>query len=157
MTRRSASGSGKRFSEPYLKRRMQELASPTTRSLSEPLSGWVLKRLRLDGRPFWFEGHEYLRTIYDDTAPHVVLSKAAQVGGTTWAILKSIHACLTDLNVIYFFPTRTDVLDFSRSRVTPLLDENPFLQRLMTDTDTVGLKRIGTLISTCAACSRPWE
>jgi phage terminase large subunit GpA-like protein len=50
---------------------------------------------------------------------------------------------LTDLNVIYFFPTRTDVLDFSRSRVTPLLDENPFLQRLMTDTDTVGLKRIG--------------
>jgi hypothetical protein len=72
-----------------------------------------------------------------------VLSKAAQIGGTTWAILRSIHACLTGLNVIYFFPTRTDVLEFSKSRVSPLLAENPFLLRLMTDTDTAGLKRIG--------------
>jgi hypothetical protein len=72
-----------------------------------------------------------------------VLSKAAQIGGTTWAILRSIHACLTGLNVIYFFPTRTDVLEFSKSRVGPFLAENPFLMRLMTDTDTAGLKRIG--------------
>ncbi len=72
-----------------------------------------------------------------------MLSKAAQIGGTTWAILRSVHACLTGLNVIYFFPTRTDVLEFSKSRVGPLLAENPFLSRLMTDTDTAGLKRIG--------------
>jgi hypothetical protein len=44
---------------------------------------------------------------------------------------------------MYFFPTRTDVLDFSRSRVSPLLGENPFLAKLMADTDTVGLKKIG--------------
>jgi hypothetical protein len=44
---------------------------------------------------------------------------------------------------MYFFPTRTDALDLSRSRVTPLLQENPFLSRLMKDTDTAGLKRIG--------------
>lgn len=93
--------------------------------------------------PFSFSGHEYLRAIYDDTAPHVVLSKAAQIGGTTWAILRSIHACLTGLNVIYFFPTRTDVIEFSKSRVGPLLAANPHLSRLMTDTDTAGLKRIG--------------
>ncbi len=73
----------------------------------------------------------------------MVLSKAAQIGGTTWAILRSLHACLTGLNVIYFFPTRTDVLEFSKSRVGPLLGENAFLARLMTDTDTAGLKRIG--------------
>jgi len=68
--------------------------------------------------------------------------KAAQIGGTTWSILRSIHACLSGLNVAYYFPTRTDVLDFSRSRVGPLLDENPFLSRMLADTDTVGLKRI---------------
>ncbi len=107
------------------------------------MAQWALRRIRLDGRPFSFAGHEYLRAIYDDTAPHVVLSKAAQIGGTTWAILRSLHACLAGLNVIYFFPTRTDVLDFSKSRVTPLLAENPFLSKLMTDTDTAGLKRIG--------------
>ena len=73
----------------------------------------------------------------------MVLSKAAQIGGTTWAILRSIHACLTGLDVIYYFPTRTDVLDFSKGRVGPLLADNPFLHRLMSDTDTAGLKRIG--------------
>ncbi len=50
---------------------------------------------------------------------------------------------MNGLHVIYFFPTRTDVLDFSRSRVTPLLVDNPFLSKLMTDTDTAGLKKIG--------------
>jgi hypothetical protein len=119
------------------------LASPTTRSFTDPLAAWAVRRIRLEGRPFRFEGHEYLRAIYDDTSPHVVLSKAAQIGGTTWAILRSLHACLTGLNVIYFFPTRTDVLEFSKSRVGPLLAENPFLSKLMTDTDTAGLKRIG--------------
>jgi len=102
-----------------------------------------VKRIRLEGLPFRFDGHEYLRAIYDDTSPHVVVTKAAQVGGTTWAILRSLHACLTGLNVIYFFPTRTDVLEFSKSRVSPLLADNPFLARAMTDTDTAGLKRIG--------------
>jgi hypothetical protein len=111
--------------------------------MSKPLAEWVVARIRLEGRPFRFEGHEYLRAIYNDTSPHVVLSKAAQIGGTTWAILRSIHACLTGLNTIYFFPTRSDVLEFSKSRVTPLLGDNPFLGRLMTDTDTAGLKRIG--------------
>lgn len=72
-----------------------------------------------------------------------MISKAAQVGGSTYAILRALHACLTGLNVIYFFPTRTDVLEFSKSRVTPLLVDNPFLSKLMTDTDTAGLKRIG--------------
>ena len=122
---------------------MTELASPKTRSLSEPLGAWAQKRIRLDGVPFRFEGHAYLKAIYDDTAQHVVLSKAAQVGGTTWALLRAFHACLSGLNVMYFFPTHTDVLDFSRSRVAPLLQQNPFLRRMMQDTDTVGLKRIG--------------
>jgi hypothetical protein len=44
---------------------------------------------------------------------------------------------------MYFFPTRTDVLDFSRSRVGPLLADNPFLLKQIADTDTVGLKQIG--------------
>lgn len=59
------------------------------------------------------------------------------------AILRCLHSCICGLNVIYFFPTRTDVLEFSKSRVSPLLFDNPFLAKLMTDTDTAGLKRIG--------------
>jgi hypothetical protein len=104
----------------------------------------VERRIRLDGKPFSFRGHGYLRPIYDDTAAHIVLSKAAQIGGTTWAILRSIYACLCGLNVVYYFPTRSDVLEFSKSRVGPLLSQNPFLAKTMKDTDTAGLKQIGS-------------
>lgn len=127
----------------YVRSRVAELALPATRAMGEPLAAWALRRIRLEGRPFSFEGHAYLREIYDDTAAHVVLCKAAQIGGTTWAILRAIHACAMGLNVMYFFPTRTDVLEFSKSRVGPLLADNRFLARLMNDTDTAGLKRIG--------------
>ncbi|MBU1948029.1 MAG: phage terminase large subunit family protein, partial [Candidatus Eisenbacteria bacterium] len=141
--KKSATASAATFSQRYLKRRALDLATATTRSISDPLAEWAVNRIRLETKPFRFEGHEYLRAIYDDIAPYIVLSKAAQIGGTTWAILKSIHACLTGLNVVYFFPTRTDVIEFSKSRVSPLLNDNPFLSRMMTDTDTAGLKRIG--------------
>jgi len=43
----------------------------------------------LDGRPFTFERHEYLREPYQDDHPFVVEVKAAQLGLTTKAILKS--------------------------------------------------------------------
>jgi hypothetical protein len=128
----------------YLRRRTgTELTRATTRSLTDPLAAWATKRIRLEGRPFSFEGHEYLRAIYDDTSPHLALSKAAQIGGTTYGILRSLHACLQGLNVGYFFPTRTDVIEFSKSRVGPLIEDNPFLARAVRDTDTAGLKRIG--------------
>ena len=94
----------------YLRGRIAEVASATTRATSEPLADWAVRRIRLAGRPFTFDGHEYLRAIYDDTAQHVVLIKAAQIGGTTWAILRAIHACAMGLTGMYFFPTRTDVL-----------------------------------------------
>jgi len=127
----------------YLRSRAAELARPETRAVAEPLATWARRRIRLSGRPFSFDGHEYLRAIYDDTSQHVVLSKAAQIGGSTWALLKSVHACAMGLSVGYFFPTKTDVLEFSKSRVAPLLAENPSLSKLMSETDTAGLKKIG--------------
>ena len=102
-----------------------------------------MRKIRLDGRPFSFAGHAYLRQLYNDTASHIVLSKAAQVGGTVWALLRSVHSCLVGLSVGYYFPTRTDAIELSKSRVAPLLAENPFLRRLMQDTDAAGLKRLG--------------
>jgi hypothetical protein len=129
--------------DSYIRARMMEMARPETRAVAEPLAAWALRRIRLDGKPFSFEGHEFLRAIYDDRAPHIVLSKAAQIGGTTAAILRAIHTCIIGLDVIYFFPTRSDVLDFSRARVNPLVAENAFLAKLMTDTDTMGVKKIG--------------
>ena len=47
---------------------MTELASAATRSITDPLAEWAVKRVRLDGRPFSFDGHAYLRAIFDDTS-----------------------------------------------------------------------------------------
>jgi hypothetical protein len=128
----------------YVRGRMAELLLAGSRAAAEPLAAWMLRRFRLDGKPFSFEGHAFLRAIYDDPSAHLVVMKAAQIGGTVWAVARSFHACIHGLNVIYFFPTRTDVLEFSKSRVGPLIADNPFLSKMMADTDTAGLKRIGS-------------
>ncbi|MGH9867061.1 MAG: phage terminase large subunit family protein, partial [Candidatus Polarisedimenticolia bacterium] len=141
--RRRGSGSASGSWQPYLGKRALELRTRTSRALTDPLAEWACSRIRLEGRPFSFAGHEFLRGIYDDTSHHVVLMKAAQIGGTTWAVLRSLHACLCGLNVVYYFPTKTDVHDFSRSRVAPLVDDNPFLAKEMSDVNAVGLKRVG--------------
>src|SRR5574342_88145 len=107
--RRSATGSAGPSSARFLRDLARELTSPKTRALIDPLARWTERRILLEGRQFSFAGHEYLRALYDETARHVVLSKAAQIGGTTWAILRSIHACLSGLNTMYFLPTLTDV------------------------------------------------
>src|SRR5947209_1862114 len=114
-------GSAGRSSPRYLRNLARELASPKTRSLIEPLAQWASKRIILEGRQFSFEGHEYLKGPYDDTSSHVVLMKGAQVGGTVWGILRSVHACLNGLNVMYLFPTAGTMGDFSKSRVGPLI------------------------------------
>jgi hypothetical protein len=127
----------------YLKSRLVELTLPDRKAAVEPLADWAVNRIRLDQRPFSFEGHEYLQGIYDDQAPRIVLIKATQIGGTTYAILRSLHACAMGLHVIYFFPTAADVTEFSKSRVGPFLTDNAFLQGLIGDTDTANLKQIG--------------
>ncbi|HZC81734.1 MAG TPA: phage terminase large subunit family protein, partial [Nitrospiraceae bacterium] len=143
MTLKLAKGSGRLYSTHYLKSRMNELATATIRGMTEPLADWALQKIVLGGRRFSFEGHEYLKDLYDETAQHIVLMKGAQVGGTIWGLLRSIHACMNGLTTIYYFPTKTDVLEFSKARVSPLIDENQFLSEIMNNTNTAGVKRIG--------------
>lgn len=142
MMKRLATGSLPPSGVAYLKNRLAELTLPETKRRVEPLAKWAERRIRLDQKRFSFEGHESLRALYDDDAPHVVLVKAAQIGGTTFALLRVLHACVIGLRAIYFFPTNTDVIEFSKARVTPLLAENPFLGELLGDTNTAGLKQI---------------
>lgn len=122
-----------------------ELLDEEFESCSEapPFHEWV-KGITLDGRPFSYENHEYLIDPYRDTHPHQVEMKAAQLGLTTKAMLRSFYSLrhAEYKGVLYLFPSRTDVLDFSKSRITPLLEENPEIQDWIRDTDSAGLKRV---------------
>jgi hypothetical protein len=115
------------------------------REKEEPFHEWATK-VTLDGRPFTFYKHEYLREPYQDTHPHVVEMKAAQMGLTTKAMLSALYLCRFGgiRGVLYLFPSRTDVLDFSRSRVAPLIEENrDTIGTWIRDTDSAGLKQVG--------------
>ena len=57
----------------------------------------------LDGRPFTFERHEYLKEPYQDDHPHIVEEKAAQMGLTSKAMLKVV------INVNYFSRSTTTI------------------------------------------------
>jgi Phage terminase large subunit gpA, ATPase domain len=110
-----------------------------------PFPEWV-SNVILDSKSFSWERHEYLVEPYQDTHPFQVEMKAAQLGLTTKAILRSLYLCrYGDLRgVLYLFPSRTDVLDFSRSRVGPLIEENPeTVGRWLRETDSAGLKQVG--------------
>ena len=98
----------------------------------------------LDRGPFTFDRHEYLVTPYADDHPRQVERKSTQRGNSTRAMLRMFHAAryLPMVGVLYLFPSKTGIGDFSRSRIAPLVERNPeIIGRHLRDTDSVGLKR----------------
>ncbi len=115
---------------------------------SASLDRWVNDcKIVLDGNPFSWEKHEYLKEPYADSFKHQVLMKAAQLGLTTMAGLRSIHGCVTGKyprGILYLFPNKSDVTDFSKGRLSPLIEENAdSIANWIHDTDTANLKQIG--------------
>jgi hypothetical protein len=109
-----------------------------------PFDEWV-KHIILDGKPFTFDRHEYLIGPYKDDHPHQVEEKAAQMGLTSKAMLKAAYRARYGAyrGILYLFPSRSDVTDFSKGRIDPLIDENPdTIGKWLRDTDSANVKRI---------------
>jgi hypothetical protein len=110
------------------------------------LAEWAVNTpIILDGRPFTFERHEYLIEPYNDDHPYQVEAKAAQLGLTSRAMLGAIYkACYFPYKgILYLFPSKTDVNDFTRGRVDPLIEDNPdSIGKLLKNTDSINIKRI---------------
>ncbi len=122
------------------------------RRLAHLCLGYFAESVRtIRGLPFSFDGHEYLRELYEEHHPYVVIEKAAQMGASEFAVSKALHVCLSrpGVCVIVFFPTDQDVRDFSRHRVAPALDDLrasgllPERAGGRAATDNVGLREIG--------------
>ncbi len=104
----------------------------------------------LDGRPFSFHKHEYLTVPYADNHPHMVEIKAAQMGLTTKAMLRAMYAARyrNFRGVLYLFPSRTDVTEFAKGRIDPLIEDNPdTLGRWLQETDSANIKQIWIYLS----------
>jgi hypothetical protein len=102
--------------------------------------------LLLDGRPYSLTGHEYQRSLIAEKAPRQVFLKGAQLGITSIVMLKTMYGLINrqyQQGALYLFPSRGDVLDFSRGRFNPLINDNPSLAQFVQDTDAQSIKRIG--------------
>ena len=115
-----------------------------------PLGQWAESTpIMLDGKPFTFDRHEYLIDPYADDHPNQSYLKAAQLGLTSLAMLRTVHSArYRNFNgILYLFPSRSDVTDFSRGRLNPLIQGNPeTIAAWVRDTDAANIKRIGNCI-----------
>jgi hypothetical protein len=102
--------------------------------------------LPTSGQVFGFAGHEYLEEPYKQRgASLLVFQKGAQLGFSEFATLTSYHDCAFRLRsgLIYYFPTKSDVTEFSKARFGPILEDNPVLRGMVQDTDAANIKRVG--------------
>ena len=110
------------------------------------LGDWAVNnKILLDGRPFSFHNHEYLIEPYSDTHPFQVEIKGTQLGLTSKALLRVVYGCRYGKyrGIMYFFPSKTDVTDMSKGRLTPLIEENPDTVGMwIRETDSANVKRI---------------
>lgn len=96
------------------------------------------------GQDLDFHEHRYLFDVYRDTSKFLCCLKAGQIGFSTMAILKTIWlAAMRKFNIGYILPTVEMVQKFVGSKVNPIAQQNPIIQSLMKDKDSITQKQIG--------------
>lgn len=96
------------------------------------------------GEKLDFGEHAYLWDIYNDFTPFQAIRKAAQVGFSTLAIIKSLWLAKNKgLQIIYTLPSAHDVQEFVGSKIDPIINQNPIFQEWVEKKDTVSQKKVG--------------
>lgn len=101
-------------------------------------------------KPIDFKAHPYLVGLYKLDAQRVVVSKAAQLGVSEYAISYAIHAAdQRKANVLYIFPSDRTISDFSAARIAPAIEASAYLKTIVENrtggrrgVDQTQLKRI---------------
>lgn len=97
-----------------------------------------------NGKTLDFHTHRYLFDVYRDQSKYLCCLKAGQIGFSTMAILKTIwFAKYKKFNIGYILPTVEMVQKFVGSKVNPIAQQNPVVQEMMKDKDSITQKQIG--------------
>lgn len=108
---------------------------------------WLVhEKIKLESCDYDLRGHEYQVDWLQCDFPKQVFKKAAQMTVTTTQILRRLHDMIYGRykqGVLYLFPTRDDVTDFSKGRFQPIISNNPQIARYVRDTDAANIKRVG--------------
>jgi len=88
------------------------------------------------GRVLDFHEHGFLWDIFSDFTPHQAIRKAAQIGFSTTAIIKSLWLAKSKkMDIIYTLPTYGDVHDFVTSKTNRIIEQNPIMKSWIPQTD----------------------
>jgi phage terminase large subunit GpA-like protein len=95
------------------------------------------------GEELDFYNHPYLVDIFLDFSPKQVWLKAAQLGLSTTAIIKTFFiVAKMGLDVIYSMPSATDLDDFVGGKINRIINMNERLKGLINGADNVKRKQI---------------
>ncbi len=99
------------------------------------------------GIPLDFRDHLFLFDIYSDQSSKLVCYKAAQIGFSTMAIIKSLWlAKMKGMDIIYTMPSSSDMKDFVGGKVNRIINQNPILLEYVKDKDSIEQKAVGDSI-----------
>jgi len=104
-------------------------------------------QIQLQKAPFSLSGFEWLPGIMRTQKKDRCFKKATQMAGTEGFVIDSLHGCVYykyPLGVLYLFPSKDTVTDFSATRFKPLISANyEAIGRHVRDTDRANLKQVG--------------
>lgn len=96
------------------------------------------------GTPLDFKKYRFMYDIYRDESPLICCMKCAQIGFTTYEILKTAHECRNEkIDILYVLPTSDDVKRFSGGKTNKMIAWNPVLQSWTKDKDSIEQKQFG--------------
>lgn len=105
-----------------------------------------LRQIKLQKGVFTFDGREYLLEPMQDKFRRKCMMKGTQGGASLIVMLIMLHGMIFKRypqGVLYLFPTTASVQEYSKSRFSPLIQDNPSaIGRYIEDTNTAGLKKV---------------
>ncbi len=132
-----------RVEEQFLKALAESIRPVERMSLYD----WVRKYRRTEkGRKFVFSNRPYLALPYREAGQHKVevIKKAAQTGGTEYAISRALQFAIDDapVTIIYTFPTDSDMRDFVAGRLNPSIANSPYIREKLGRVNSVRVKEL---------------
>lgn len=139
--------SNARFDADTFMNHLQRLKAGISQATAiEEISRWIAENTYIAGRRYSYKDHEYQQRILDSKARETIIRKCSQVGISELSVRKSLALCgmIKNFTVIYTLPTATFAATLAKTRVNPVIQESPYLKDLLTETDNVEVKQLGT-------------
>lgn len=110
------------------------------------LEDWIIRNIRLKGKPFSFHRHEYQQTVLNDTHPKKVVKKCSQIGASELNIARALGFVnlYPGVKLSYVLPSAKFAQKFIKMRFDPVITASPNIKsRLEKGSDSSELKQFG--------------